>query len=200
MMRRNTIIGVLLLVLLLSSFKTKRFQVDGYLDDVSPSGRYILYETPEDWEPGEYLLGDLCVLDVRTGSITIVQDHTIIGECKSFFLNDSTVAVEAGRGRIELYDLQKKAFKKAPLLAGSEKGSTLQFALNQDRTKAAFILLDMGKKLKDNDDSHEPIYRVELKVVDLKSGKEYTDEHYDYIGGTDVHSGTIGSVANRAVG
>lgn len=188
---RDIMLYCLVLELLLSSFATQRFQVDGYLDDVSPNGQYILYEAPDEWEPDEYRLGNLCVLNAKTGEITIIQGHTLVGECKSFFLNDSTVAMEAGGGCIELYNLRAKAFEKVPLLVGSEKRSTLQFALNKDRTKVAFILLDMDKKVKDNDGRHEPIYRVELKVVDLKSGKEYIDEHYDYVGGTDIHSGKI---------
>jgi hypothetical protein len=190
-MMRSRIGCCLLVELLLSSFATKRFQIDGYLNDVSPSGQYILYETPEDWEPGEYRLGNLCVLNVKTGGITIVQDHTLIDECKNFFLNESTVAMETGGGQVELYNIRAKALEKEPLLAGNEKGITLQFALSEDRSKAALILLDMNKKLKDNDNRHEPTYRVALRVVDFKSRKEYIDEHYDYIGGTDVHKGKI---------
>jgi hypothetical protein len=191
MMVRYPIIGSLLLVLLLAAFKTKRYQVDGYLDDVSPNGQYVLYEAPAVWELGEYRFGNLRVLDVETGNITIIPDQVLIEECKSFFLKDSIVAIQPSQGRVELYNFQTEKLEKVPLLTYNKKFTPLQFALNKDRSKAALILLDMDKKLKDNDSRHEPTYRVELKVVDLKNGKEYVDEHYDYIGGTDIHKGDI---------
>jgi hypothetical protein len=182
----------LFLIVASSACGTQKFQVDGYLDDVSPNGQYVLYEAPDVWELDEYRFGNLRVMDVKTGKITIIPDQVLINECGSFFLNDSIVAMQPGGGRVELYNFQTETLEKDPLLTYGNKGFIpLQFALNEDRTKAALLLLDTNKKLKDTDSSDEPICRVELKVVDLKSGQEYIDENYDYRLGTDIHKGNI---------
>lgn len=181
----------IILAFLLSSFNIERFQVAGYLDDVSPNGQYILYEAPLVWEPGEYRLGNLCVLDVKTGGITIVQDYILVDECKSFFLDEFTIAMNVGKGRIERYDLRTKTLEKDPLLAGNERDITLQLAFNHDRTKVALVLLNMTKRLPNKDGASETTYKVALKVVDLQTGKQYTDEHYDYGSGKDIHQGKI---------
>lgn len=98
MMLRYTKICCLLLVLL-SSFnnKTKRIQIDFYPEDISPSGRYMLYETPDEYEPDEYHFGDLRIMDIETGGITIVPGKISYNEQRSFFLNDSMVATPRGR-------------------------------------------------------------------------------------------------------
>lgn len=181
----------LLLILFLTAFKTKNYQVAGYLDDVSPNRQYILYEAPEVWETDEYRFGNLQVMDMRTGELTIIPDQVLIEESGSFFLNDSIVAMQPGGGRVALYNLQTKSFEKAPLLTYDEHFIPLQFALSEDKLKAALILLDNRTTWQDQDPSKEPTCRVALQVVDLTNSKAYRVEHEDYRLGTDIHSGVI---------
>lgn len=180
----------ILTLILLSSFKPQRFQVDGYLDDVSPNKQYVLYRAPDVWETGEYNFGNLRILNVKTGTITIVPEQIMIEGASSLFLDNHTVVMPPAEGRIDLYDIPTKAFKKTPLTSYNKKFITLQFALSKDKSKVALLFLDKTDTVEDAAAS-ELNCRVELKVIDLKNRKEYISETHDYTLGTDIKSGGI---------
>jgi len=174
MQRKSTIIAILLLLTSLSKPNSYINSVEGYLDDVSPSGKWMLYRVPDVWESDDYHEGSLRVLNLKTGEIIVILDKITIEDPVNAFLSDSLVAIPA-RGKVSLYNLEKKKFD-GTLLRFKEDHAFLQFSLNEDKTMAAVLLRDFETE------------KVDLKIVDLAHNKAYTIGHHNYNRGESVYA------------
>jgi len=122
-------------------------------------------------------MGTLRATNLQIGE-SIVLDTVFMKEANSFFLNDSTVAIPTNGG-VKLYNLFTKSFQQKPLFSFDKNYGVLQFSLNEDKSKAAILLLNRNKK-KEDSIKDKLSYEVLLKIVELDNSRQYTLKNYDY--------------------
>ena len=139
-----------------------KWSVEGYLNDVSPNEKWVLYRVPDAWESDDYREGSLRILDTETGEIIVVHDKITIEDPVSYFLSDSVIAKPAN-GSIELYDISCRSFN-SKLLEIEDDYNWLTFSVSNDRTKIALLLHDYS-------DRHTR--KVVLRILDLVNNQQY---------------------------
>lgn len=137
--------------------------LEGYLNDVSPDERWILYRVPKVWESDEYREGSLRLIDTETGKAILVDNNIFIESLGSKFLDNQTILMPSG-GSLELYDIKDLRQPIKVLFTLEERYNWLRFSLSEDRTKIAFLLHDRIDR---------NARKLVLRIMDLTTNQRY---------------------------
>ena len=160
-----------------SKSQDQEFKINGTLNEVSPHEQFILYQVPADWsssDGGELYKGILKALHVPTGEIIEIM-RNVRYKFDAHFLNDYQVAVPR-EGQIEIYNLDTEQWEEEALMRYNQDYALLKFSLNEDRTKAAILLIDFASR-RGNAKQPDSNDKVELRVIDFKNHQEYVVDH-----------------------
>ncbi|ACE05612.1 hypothetical protein Aasi_0167 [Candidatus Amoebophilus asiaticus 5a2] len=139
-MRKLINITIIFILSFTSANSTRVAKVCGYLDDVSPNERWILYRTPHDCMEDEASEGNLSVMDVETNKVITIATDVTIEDPISLFVDNSTIA-RPTQGKVVCYNIEQKEVTKDLFIFGEEL-EFLEFSLNQAKTHAALLLKD----------------------------------------------------------
>jgi hypothetical protein len=139
-MRKLVNIVIIFVLFFASTNSTKMVKVCGYLDDISPNERWVLYRTPHDCMEDEASEGSLSVMDMETNKVITIATDVTIEDPISLFIDNSTIARPV-QGKVVCYNIHKKEITK-DLFVFDEELEFLEFSLNQAKTQAVLLLKD----------------------------------------------------------
>jgi hypothetical protein len=141
----------------------KMIKICGYLDDVSPNERWVLYRTPHDCMEDEASEGSLSIMDMDSDEIITIATDVTIEDPISLFIDNTTI-VRPVQGKVVCYNIHQKEFIR-DLLVFDEELEFLEFSLNQAKTHAALLLKDSKGG------------EIFLQVIDLANFNKYQIIH-----------------------
>jgi hypothetical protein len=162
-MRKLINIAIIFILSFTSTNSTRMVKVCGYLDDVSPNERFVLYRTPHDCMEDEASEGNLSIMDMETNKVITIATDVTIEDPISLFVDNFTIARPI-QGKVVCYNIHEKEVTK-DLLIFDEELEFLEFSLNQAKTQAALLLKDAQGG------------EIFLQVIDLSDFKKYEVAH-----------------------
>eukprot|EP01132_Coremiostelium_polycephalum_P002967 gene2967-3705_t len=135
----------------------------GYLDDISPNERWVVYRSPYHCMEDENSEGTLSLVDMETHEVKTLDDGIFLEDPMSVFIDDATI-VRQLQNKLVCYNIHQRAFTK-DLVVFDQALELLEFSMNQAKTQLALLLKDAA---------HGKIY---LHIIDLATHRKQVIAH-----------------------